>query len=64
MSPLPVGATRLGFLFRVVQREASHLRITDGQVFAKPMDEARAMALAEGVDDAERVESRVAAANP
>lgn len=51
---------RLPFLFRVLAREAAHLRITDGRVFARPFDPARAEALADDVEDAERVEAFVA----
>lgn len=51
---------RLPFLFRVLAREAAHLRITDGRVFARPFDAVRATALAHDVEDAERVEAFVA----
>lgn len=60
MSLPAAAASRLGFLFRVVQREANHLRLTDQRVFARPMDERRAAALSDDVDDAERVEAFVA----
>ena len=60
MSLTPPLAARLAFLFRVVQREAEHLRATDARVFAAAMDEARAAALSRDIDDAERVEAFVA----
>lgn len=60
MSALEGSGPRLPFLFRVLAREAAHLKITDGRVFDRPFTEARARRLADDVDDAERVEAFVA----
>ena len=53
-------AARLGFLFRVVEREAAHLRFTADGVFSEPFTVERARALADMPRDAERVEAFVA----
>ena len=60
MSTHEASPLRFSFLFRVLAREAEHLRITDRRVFSRPFDPARALALADDVDDAERVEAFVA----
>ncbi len=58
---LPSGEPgRMAFLFRVVGREADHLRITTERVFARPMTVERAAGLGADIDDAERVEAFVA----
>lgn len=50
---------RIAFLARVVARERAHLEITDRRLFAQPFTVARAEALSEDVDDAERTEAFV-----
>ena len=50
---------RLRFLSRVVERERQHLQTTDQRVFSEPFTPARAGALADNVDEAERVEAFV-----
>ena len=50
---------RLRFLGRVVQRERQHLQTTDERVFSEPFTPARAGALADNIDEAERVEAFV-----
>ncbi|WP_018871331.1 hypothetical protein [Thioalkalivibrio sp. ALgr3] len=55
----PEQLERLRFLGRVVQRERQHLETTDQRVFSEPFTPARAGALADNVDEAERVEAFV-----
>lgn len=55
----PEQLDRLRFLSRVVQRERQHLQTTDQRVFNEPFTPARAGALADNVDEAERVEAFV-----
>lgn len=50
---------RLQFLSRVVERERRHLITTDQRVFSVPFTPERAVALADNVDEAERVEAFV-----
>lgn len=56
----PADLARLAFLFRVVGREAAHLRNTARRVFAQPMTVQRAAGLGADIDDSERVEAFVA----
>lgn len=55
----PEQLERLRFLGRVVQRERQHLETSDQRVFSEPFTPARAGALADNVDEAERVEAFV-----
>ena len=55
----PEQLDRLRFLSRVVRRERQHLQTTDQRVFSEPFTPARAGALADNVDEAERVEAFV-----
>ncbi|OOG20801.1 hypothetical protein B1C78_16945 [Thioalkalivibrio denitrificans] len=55
----PEQLERLRFLARVVQREQKHLLITDHRVFGRPFTPERARALADNIDEAERVEAFV-----
>lgn len=50
---------RLQFLVRVVQRESKHLAMTDGRLHEQPFTSARAIALEDNPDEAERVEAFV-----
>ena len=50
---------RLQFLSRVVQREQEHLTTTDQRVFSRPFTPERAAALADSIDESERVEAFV-----
>lgn len=49
--------TRLEFLARVANREARHLELTDGRLFASPFTAERAASLESDIDLAERVEA-------
>lgn len=60
MNPSAAERARLAFLFRVVGREAAHLRSSDGRVFARPMTPERVAGLAADIDDSERIEAFVA----
>ena len=51
---------KLRFLAETVLAEASLLRITDGRLFAAPMDALRAASLRHDIDLAERVDAFVA----
>lgn len=51
---------RLQFLLETVELEARYLTLTDGRLFARPFDEARVLALAMAVDDAEQTDAFVA----
>ncbi len=51
---------RLRFLARVVERESRHLQRTDQRIFDEPFTPARARALDEDIELAERVEAFVA----
>lgn len=50
---------RIGFLLRVVHREASHLRATDERLFHRPFTPDRVQKLEENVVEAERVDALV-----
>jgi hypothetical protein len=60
VNPSAAERARLAFLFRVVGREAAHLRSSDGRVFARPMTPERVAGLAADIDDSERIEAFVA----
>lgn len=55
----PAIALRLGFLVRVLRKEAQHLLVTDGRLFKEAFTPARALLLADDPDLAERVEAFV-----
>lgn len=55
----PERLNRLQFLSRVVQRELLHLTITDQRIFSTPLTSVRAAALADNIDESERVEAFV-----
>ena len=59
MTLRPEQLNRLQFLSRVVQREQRHLTITDQRIFSMPFTPERAAALADNIDEAERVEAFV-----
>ena len=59
-SQRPAPGERLRFLAETVLAEAALLRITDGRLFASPMDAARAGTLRQDIDLAERVDAFVA----
>ncbi|MES1956048.1 hypothetical protein [Salinisphaera hydrothermalis] len=50
---------RLQFLVRVVRRESEHLALTDRRLYQQPFTSARAIALQDNADEAERVEAFV-----
>lgn len=56
----PPPGDKLQFLAETVLAEVNLLRITDGRVFALPMDEQRAATLRNDIDLAERVDAFVA----
>lgn len=51
---------KLRFLAQVVRAEADLLSLTDGRIFAQPMNEQRAASLRQDVDLGERVDAFVA----
>lgn len=58
--PRPPPGDKLRFLAETVLAEAKLLRITDGRLFALPMDSTRAATLRHDIDLAERVDAFVA----
>lgn len=56
----PPPGDKLRFLAETVLAEADLLRITDGRLFAEPMDAQRASSLRQDIELAERVDAFVA----
>ncbi len=57
MKPDERALARLKYLARIVERECQHLLATDARLFATPFTAERARALAENIDEAERVDA-------
>lgn len=59
MSQTPVRMQRLHFLVRVTEKEAAHLEITDGRLFARPLDAKALASLEQDVALSEQVDAFV-----